>query len=99
MPASLPQSEDDFVELGDGQQINIIYQLRGNRIVDVALGIDAPHLMIKLENGQIIFVNGWHPKYECWQLGVAMGDPAERWLVVACPGGGIAVWAPTSFIG
>lgn len=99
MPESLPQSEDDFVEPGDAEQISTIYRLRENRIVDVALGTEVPHLLIKLENHQVLFVNGWHPVHECWQLGVAMGDPAERWLVVARPGGGIAVWAPSSFTG
>jgi hypothetical protein len=42
-----------------------------------------------------LFVNGRHPIYECWEVGVAFsGGP---WSVFACPGDGISVGAPESF--
>jgi WD40 repeat protein len=41
--------------------------------------------------------NDGNPRYESWQVGVAWGDPAERWLVVAIPGGDVAIWSPPSF--
>jgi hypothetical protein len=35
-------------------------------------------------------------QYESWQLGVSF-QLDDSWLVVACPGDGIAVWCPNSF--
>ncbi|KOM60091.1 hypothetical protein AB168_22560, partial [Bacillus anthracis] len=47
-----------------------------------------------LESGKIIFVNGFHDHYECWQAGMQ----CEQWLVVAAPGNEIATWTPDKFI-
>ncbi len=44
-------------------------------------------------NGQIIYVNGLHEDYECWQAGVQ----CEDWLVVAIPRNEISTWIPDGF--
>ena len=53
--------------------------MRRQKVIDVQLGKETPHLFILLESGQILFVNGFHDYYECWQAGVQ----CEDWLVVA----------------
>lgn len=64
------------------------------KVTDIQLGLESPHLIITLESGKIIFVNGFHDHYECWQAGMQ----CEQWLVVAAPGNEIATWTPDKFI-
>ncbi len=68
--------------------------MRRQKVIDIQLGVESPHLIITLGNGQIIFVNGFHDDYECWQAGAQ----CEQWLVVAAPGNEIATWTPDEFI-
>lgn len=96
-PASLPDSETELPGMTEDQQIQTICGMRGLTITGIELGRSQPHLIITLEDGRVFFLNGRDDQYESWQLGVAMGDPAESWLVVAVPGGDIAVWAPKGF--
>jgi hypothetical protein len=95
-PASLPDSESELPEMTEDQQIQAICSMRGLTITSIELGKSRPHLIMTLEDGRVFFLNGRHDKYEAWQLGVAMGDPSETWLVVAVPGGDIVVWAPAN---
>lgn len=67
--------------------------MRRKKVTDIQLGKTTPHLIITFENGQIMFVNGFHDYYECWQAGVQFED----WLVVAAPGNEIATWTPDEF--
>jgi hypothetical protein len=69
-----------------------IGKLGWNSIVDVQLGDPVPHLLIKFENGQTLFLNGHHDKYESWNLS------AGEFLVVATPGDEIAIWHPQDFV-
>jgi hypothetical protein len=96
-PTSWPTNEDDQPEPSIDEQLRTICELRELVIADIKLAYTQPHLIMTLEDGRILFVNGWHEKYECWQLGVALGGSDEFWLVVATPNGGVAVWAPDSF--
>ncbi|WP_242263809.1 MULTISPECIES: hypothetical protein [Bacillus cereus group] len=70
-----------------------ICKIRRQKVTDIQLGLESPHLIITLESGQIIFLNGFHDYYECWQAGVL----CEEWLVVAALGNEIATWAPDEF--
>lgn len=97
LPNPLPDHEDDLPDAPVEQQLQTICGIRELMITDIQLGETYPHLLLGLEDGRILFVNGRHEMYECWQLGVAMGNPQESWLVVATPSGGVAVWAPDSF--
>ena len=97
VPVHLPESEADYSEMSDVEALSTLISIREQVITSVALGMEAPHLILTLESSRVLVLNGHHEQYEPWELGVALGDPAERWLVVACPGDAIAVWAPDSF--
>ncbi|AJH73525.1 hypothetical protein DJ86_1970 [Bacillus cereus ATCC 4342] len=71
-----------------------IFEIRRQKVTDIQLGLESPHLIINLESGQIIFVNGFHDYYECWRAGVQ----CEQWLVVTAPGNEIVTWTPDEFI-
>ena len=97
LPSSLPDGEADLPEPPQEDQIRALCGLREVRIMGVEIGAEQPHLLMHLEDGRVLFVNGRHESYECWQVGVAFGDPAQCWLVVALPGGEVAVWSPEGF--
>ncbi|MGH0676683.1 hypothetical protein ACQVPP_05595 [Bacillus luti] len=88
-----PLNEDDFEDYSEEEEYERIFEIRRQKVIDIQLGIENPHLIITLENGQIIYVNGFHEDYECWQAGVQ----CEDWLVVATPGNEIATWIPDEF--
>lgn len=61
------------------------------------LGETEPHLIISFESGRTFFLNGHHNKYESWELGVWFPEKDEDFLVVACPGDNLSIWAPDNF--
>ncbi|WP_240521108.1 hypothetical protein [Bacillus cereus] len=90
----LDEAKNDFTKLLKcNEEYKRIFEMRRQKVIDIQLGIDSPHLIITLENRQIIFVNGVHDDYECWQAGVQ----CEDWLVVAAPGNEIATCIPDEF--
>ena len=97
-PTSFPNGEDELPEAPQDEQIQTIVSIRERVINKVELGETEPHLILTLDDGKVVFVNGKHDQYECWQIGVAFSGAEESWLVVACPGGGIAVWTPETFV-
>ena len=96
-PASEPESEECMPELAMEDQLVQISRLRDLPIRRVDFGVAAAHLLLTLEGGSVFFLWGKHEQYETWQVGVAFGEPGETWEVVACPGGRLAVWAPSAF--
>jgi hypothetical protein len=99
MPASMPREEDGFPQLEPDQEIAAICAIREQTIRAVTLGSTAPHLFLSLESGQVLCLNGHDDRYEMWQLGVALGDRDETWLIVAGPRDDLVVWAPAHFSG
>jgi hypothetical protein len=93
-PASWPDGEHQLSLPSLDERLGTLCELRESTITEAELGERQPHLILHLGSGRVLFVNGRHDEYECWQLGVALGDPNEHWMVVACPGGEVAVWAP-----
>jgi hypothetical protein len=91
-PESFPNGEDELPQAPAEEQIRTICDLRERTIIKAELGEAEPHLILTLDDGRVVFVNGKHDEYECWDVGVAFSG--ELLQVVACPGGGIAVWAP-----
>ncbi|HDR4463719.1 hypothetical protein ACTFRD_12015 [Bacillus cereus group sp. MYBK249-1] len=89
-----PLNEAEFEVYSEEEEYERICKIRRQKVTDIQLGLESPHLIITLESGQIIFLNGFHDYYECWQAGVL----CEQWLVVATPGNEIATWAPDEFI-
>ncbi|MCU0096218.1 hypothetical protein N7917_18905 [Bacillus sp. OR9] len=89
-----PLNEDDFEDYSEEEEYERIFEIRRQKVTDIQLGLESPHLIITLESGKIIFVNGFHDHYERWQAGMQ----CEQWLVVAAPGNEIATWTPDKFI-
>ena len=96
LPDPLPSGEDDFPDLSEEEELSVICSLRHQTISKLELGNNHPHLILTLENGAIFLLNGIHYGYECWQAGVS-GNSGENSLVVATPGGDLAVWLPRGF--
>ena len=94
-PDSFPDGEGDLPGVTPEEQIQTICSLRERTIVRVELGKHQPHLILTLDDGRVVFINGKHEAYECLDMGVAFGGGGG--LVVACPGGDVAVWAPSKF--
>ncbi|MES5927269.1 hypothetical protein QCI77_14805 [Bacillus cereus group sp. MG9] len=92
-PEKYPSNEGEFDDYTEEEEYKIIFEMRRKKVTDIQLGKATPHLIITFKNGQIMFVNGFHDYYECWQAGVQFED----WLVVAAPGNEIATWTPDEF--
>ncbi|WP_433774113.1 hypothetical protein [Bacillus wiedmannii] len=92
-PARYPSNEDEFDDYSE-EDYKRIYEMRRQKVIDIKLDKESPHLLITFENNKTMFVNGFHDCFECWQAGVQRDD----WLVVAAPGNAIATWAPDDFI-
>lgn len=91
-PNEIIKGSQDLVELPVEEQIESIVEVRERTIVDIELCRPYPHLVITLDNGRVVFINGKNDLYETWIVGVAFAD--EPIQVIACPGGGIAIFAP-----
>ena len=96
-PDNFPKNENDLLEVSTEDEIQRIVALRERVIINVELGTSEPHLILTLNDGRVLFVNGKHGLYESWDMGVAYGSEKELWQVIACPGGGIAIWTPSTF--
>ncbi|MBU8753791.1 hypothetical protein [Priestia megaterium] len=90
-----PSSEGEVPFNIEEQHFKHIWDIRRQKVVNVQLDTVSPHLIISLESGRVLFVNGYDPTYECWQLGDPFGG--VDWLLVATPGGDIAIWCPSEF--
>lgn len=90
-----PSSEDEVPFHTEEQYFKHIWDIRRQKVVNVQLDAVSPHLIISLESGRVLFVNGHDHNYECWQL----GDPfaGSDWLLIATPGDDIAIWCPEEF--
>jgi hypothetical protein len=97
LPEQFPQNENDFTHTTVEKDLQTLCDIREVQISKIEMGSNSPHLIIHLANERVLFVNGHHEMYECWQLGVCLGDPKEVWMVVACPSDGIAIWSPEHF--
>jgi hypothetical protein len=89
----LPASEKDLPRCELDQQVAALARLAGQDIVSVVLGDKSPHLALGFEGGPLLFMNGHHDAFECWNL--TTGEPApHHWLIVAIPGDELAVFPP-----
>lgn len=94
-PMKFPKSAEEIEHYSEDEEYQRIFQCRRQKVINIELAENAPHLLITLENGYELFVNGVHDMYECWQAGVEFDE--ETWLIVATPGNDIAIWAPERF--
>ena len=96
-PASFPAREEEVPgEREDAGECAAILGLRYATVQCVEVLEPVPHLVLTFTDGRVLFLWGGHPQYESWQAGLSFSGE-ENWLVVAAPGGGVAVWAPASF--
>lgn len=93
-PKKFPDSLPDITE---EKEIAEIVKIRGEEIIDVEILKPWPHLVITFKSGKTLFLNGQDNLYEPWTAGLTHLGIKDRWLVVACPGGGLAIWAPDNF--
>ncbi|WP_340010900.1 hypothetical protein MHI32_22485 [Paenibacillus sp. FSL H7-0690] len=93
VPSQYPSNESQIADVSEEEKYSQIIKVRREKIIDIQLGDSTPHLIISFESGSILFVIGFHEKYECWQVGVE----SDNWLVVACPMNGIATWTSNKF--
>ncbi len=76
----------NFSERNRSREIELICSVKDDKIADVYLAEQVPHLVIHFESGKALIINGHDEMYETWQ--VNSGDVC----IVACPGDEIAVW-------
>jgi hypothetical protein len=97
LPGSLPAGESDVCGPNtDEEEYECIISLRRKTVVDVQVCHPIPHLLITFDDGSVLYVNGHNEQYEPWQAGQSFSE-SETWLVVACPGDSVAIWAPEEF--
>ena len=96
-PTKLPESEEDLPRMTIEEEIQTICSIREQVISKVELGENAPHLILTLDDGRLIFVNGKDDRYESWDVGVAFTGVEEAWQVIACPSGEVAIVTPPNF--
>lgn len=84
-------------ELNEEDSLQLLLRHRRERVDDVWLGDDSPHLNLSFESGRVLFINGQDDNYECWQVGDQFGYGDGDWLIVAVPGNEIAAWSPEEF--
>lgn len=96
-PERFSEGERELPELEEEQEIQAVVSLRGMQIKKVELGEEAPHLILTLEGGKVIFLSGSNEHYESWQAGAGVWKTDGMWMVVAGPQRNIAVWAPEEF--
>ena len=94
-PDQFPLQESEPPEMPRDEELEALLRLRGRTIVNVEI-MSPPHLVLTFDDDSVLYINGHDDMYESWQAGQSRSDD-DIWLVVACPGGGLAVWAPDGF--
>ena len=77
----------------EGEQLEQLMRLRRERIHQVRLGDEHPHLELEFESGSLLFINGYQEHFECWQAGDARPLGGDAYLLVAMPQGELAIFA------
>lgn len=94
-PEQFPQTLE---ELPQEEEELKIHSLRGEEVESVEILSPWPHLVVNFKSGKVLYMNGKDEQYEQWTAGLtSFGESDQTWLVVACPGGGLAVWAPENY--
>jgi len=96
----LDEFPESFEQLTQEEEEIKIHNLRGEEVQKVEIASPWPHLMIFFKSGKVLYLNGHEEVYEPWTAGLTnFGNTKDEWQVVACPGGGLAVWAPKGWDG
>jgi hypothetical protein len=89
-----PESEDELPDPPLGERVSMLACLDGQKIVDVELGQRYPHLILTFDTGAVLFLNGYHPKFECWHLNTRSTTGKRGWLIVAQWNGRTEIYDP-----
>jgi len=90
-------STEKLKELNEEDSFQLLLKHRRERVDNVWLGEDSPHLYLSFESGKALYINGQDEDYECWQVGDQFGYGDGDWLIVAVPENEIAAWSPEEF--
>ena len=94
-PGMFPDNLDEVAEEEAELQM---HRLRGEEVEKVEIATPWPHLVVTFKSGKIPYLNGHAENFEPWTAGMTkFGNGGDDWLVVACPGGALAVWAPENW--
>ena len=96
-PAEFPQNTAEKFAVSHEEQLLLLYRLREHKITHAELGQSEADLSISFDNGNILFISGHDQLYESWELGTAIADTENSFIVVATPGGNVSTWCPASF--
>ncbi|MBT2640459.1 MULTISPECIES: hypothetical protein [unclassified Bacillus (in: firmicutes)] len=99
MPTTIP-SHNQLPELEWAEASKLICELRLKEIIDISVHHMSPHLLLTFDTGEVLFIWGYHERYESWQVGV-MKDSIEEesWEVIACPNNTLAYIGPEDIVG
>lgn len=93
IPGKFPNSEEEIPKQTLDEELLTLCSLRHRKIVDILILDDRPHLVLTLDSGEVLFVNGHHTTYETWEVSVAYAT-VNPYQVVVAPGGYINVFTP-----
>jgi hypothetical protein len=96
-PDQFPEAEENLPDLSLEERVALLARLADQKIVEVTLGDRHPHLILTFEAGSVFFLNGFHEKYECWNVATVDDVDDDDWLVVAVPGSAIGLFIPPGF--
>lgn len=96
-PHRIADAQYNLPDLPLDVQIAMLCMLREEIIEQVRVGEEHPDLLIYLASGKLILVDASDTAFECWDVGVSMGDSSEAWRVVAGPDDELVVWIPQWF--
>jgi len=96
-PAEFPENPAEKFAVSHEEHLLSLYRLREHQIMHAELGQSGADLIISFDNENVLFISGRDPRYESWELGTAIHDAENSFMVVATPGGNVATWCPASF--
>jgi len=94
--SKFPTVENDLPEVSQSEEFKRICELRQARVQKVELGSNAPHLILTMEDGRVLFINGYDENHEPWQAGESFVRVGLT--VIACPGGEIALFGAEDLV-
>ena len=94
MAAVFPHEVSDLGPPSVEEQLRLLCALRERVITALELGRTEHHMILTLDTGEVLFVNGHDERYECWELHAFTTDSADPWLIVAGPGNRVDLSAP-----
>lgn len=93
-PDSFPTCEEDVLPFSLEEGVGALVRLARQDITSAVLGEQDPHLISTLDSGNVLFFNGYHDKYESWNVSTIGASEQGEWLIVAVPESAVAIFSP-----